>query len=90
MAKNKSTKVARAGFPPCQNPCTSDIEYTPAEVEFANAVDKYKRKHHRTFPTNRELFYILLSLGYRKVDAPGDIDVESSLSRSHREELGKD
>ena len=41
---------------------------TPAEVEFGCAVERYKREHHRPFPTCSEVLGVLLALGYRKGD----------------------
>ncbi len=37
-------------------------------LEFLQAVDKYKRKTNKSFPTWSEILTILKSLGYRKVD----------------------
>jgi hypothetical protein len=41
------------------------------EREFMVALDRYKRSHHRPFPTCCEVLAVLKSLGYRKV-APKD------------------
>lgn len=39
----------------------------PADVlEFASAIDEYKRKNQRLFPTWGEVLGVLKSLGYRK------------------------
>ena len=40
--------------------------YTDDEREFMCAVDDYKRKHGRPFPTCSEVLAVLVSLGYRK------------------------
>jgi hypothetical protein len=40
---------------------------TAEELAFVRAVDDYKRRHDRPFPTLREILEILKSLGYRKV-----------------------
>lgn len=37
------------------------------EVEFANAVNEWKRKNKKAFPLCSELLAIARSLGYRKV-----------------------
>lgn len=48
------------------DPTTSQRLYHPDEVEFMCAVDNYKRKSGRMFPTYSELLMILRSLGYKK------------------------
>lgn len=40
---------------------------TAEELEFGLAVEAFKRKHHRPFPTFSEVLKVLQSLGYRKV-----------------------
>lgn len=45
---------------------TSERIYSDAEAEFLRAVEAFKRKHRRPFPTHTELFGVLLSLGYAK------------------------
>lgn len=35
--------------------------------EFVMAMDRYKREHHRPFPTWSEVLEVARSLGYRKV-----------------------
>lgn len=40
--------------------------YTPAEAEFLQAMDRYKRDNRRPFPTWSEVLQVLVSLGYRK------------------------
>lgn len=44
--------------------------YSDDEREFLVAVDRYKREHHRPFPSWQEVFGVLVSLGYRKVAEP--------------------
>jgi hypothetical protein len=44
--------------------------YTEEEFEFLKAIDKYKREHHRRFPTYHEILAVLKSLGYRKQEQP--------------------
>jgi hypothetical protein len=41
--------------------------FTPDEIEFMLAMERYRRKHGRRFPTCHEVLAVLLSLGYRKV-----------------------
>lgn len=45
-------------------------EMTPAAVEFALALDRYKRRHQRPFPTCSEVLQVLLDLGYTKAPTP--------------------
>jgi hypothetical protein len=52
------------------DPTTCERDYTDQEVEFMNALDDYKRKSGRMFPTCSEVLEVIQSLGYVKV-APG-------------------
>ncbi|MBL8694115.1 MAG: hypothetical protein JNJ88_08475 [Planctomycetes bacterium] len=45
-------------------------EMSPEVVEFLKAMDDYRTKHRRPFPSWSEVLSVLLSLGYRKVAAP--------------------
>jgi hypothetical protein len=50
-------------------------DYSDDEREFLQAMDRYKRKACRPYPTWREVLRVLLSLGYRKPPpAPGSKD----------------
>ncbi|MFO0809067.1 MAG: hypothetical protein U0746_10620 [Gemmataceae bacterium] len=44
-------------------------DYSDEEREFLMAMERYRRREHRPFPTCREVLYVLLSLGYRKPPA---------------------
>lgn len=48
------------------NPTTTDRDYTPQEVEFMNAMEAYKQRSRRMFPTWSEALEVLVSLGYAK------------------------
>ena len=50
------------------DPTTCERDYTNEEVEFMQALDQYKRKSGRMFPTCSELLEVLRGLGYQKVD----------------------
>ena len=52
------------------DPTTCERDYSGDEVEFMRAMDDYKRKSGRPFPTWSEVLEVLLSLGYRKVAEP--------------------
>jgi hypothetical protein len=51
------------------DPTTCERDYTDQEVEFMNALDDYKRKSGRMFPTCSEVLEVLRSLGYVKLSA---------------------
>jgi hypothetical protein len=51
------------------DPTTCERDYTDQEVEFMNAIDEYKRKSGRMFPTCSEVLEVIRSLGYIKVSA---------------------
>ncbi len=44
------------------------------QFEFLMAVDEYKRKNTRPFPTWTEVFEIMKALGYRKVAEPQSLE----------------
>lgn len=41
-------------------------DYTPEEIEFLVAIDQYKRRTGRRFPTWMEVLNVLRGLGWRK------------------------
>lgn len=45
---------------------TSDYDYSPDELEFMRAMDRYIYTTHRPFPTWSEALKVAKSLGYRK------------------------
>ena len=51
------------------DPTTCERDYTDQEVEFMNALDDYKRKSGRMFPTCSEVLEVINSLGYVKLSA---------------------
>ncbi len=59
---------------PAVSPLTyDDPEYDADDCEFMRAVEAYKKRTGRRFPSNCELLGIAKSLGYRKVaPAPGE------------------
>ena len=48
------------------DPTTCERDYTPEEVEFIGAMDNYKRRSGRMFPTCSEVLEVVRSLGYVK------------------------
>lgn len=55
------------------DPTTCEREYTDEEIAFMKAMDEYKRKSGRQFPTWSEVLEVLRSLGYRQVAEPVEI-----------------
>ncbi|MEZ6055887.1 MAG: hypothetical protein R3C01_04205 [Planctomycetaceae bacterium] len=51
------------------DPTTCERDYQPEEVEFMRAMDDYKRRSGRQFPTWSEVLEVIRDLGYRKVAA---------------------
>ncbi len=49
------------------DPTTCERDYSDNEIEFMRAMDDYKRKSGRPFPTWKRSAGSLMSLGYRKV-----------------------
>jgi hypothetical protein len=52
------------------DPTTCERDYKPDEIEFMRAMDDYKRRSGRQFPTWSEVLEVLRDLGYRKVAPP--------------------
>lgn len=48
------------------DPTTCERDYSGDEVEFMKAMDDYKRKSGRMFPTWSEVLEVVRSLGYTK------------------------
>lgn len=69
-----------------------NIDYTPDEKEFMDAVEKYKRDNNKKFLALHEYLAILESLGYRKVAEPRALPTRSELCKASRPEPrdGKD
>ena len=49
------------------DPTTCERDYTDDEIQFMNALDDYKRKSGRMFPTCSEMLEVVRSLGYVKL-----------------------
>lgn len=56
------------------DPTTCERDYSDNEVEFMKAMDDYKRKSGRPFPTWSEVLEVIMSLGYRKVADPSTME----------------
>ncbi len=55
------------------DPTTCERDYSGLEVEFMRAMDDYKRRSNRPFPTWSEVLEVLHCIGYRKVAEPIDV-----------------
>ncbi|MEZ6142341.1 MAG: hypothetical protein R3B84_17420 [Zavarzinella sp.] len=55
------------------DPATCERNYNEAEIEFMQAMERYKRENRRPFPTLSEVLEVLVSLGYRKVELATDL-----------------
>ncbi len=51
------------------DPTTCERDYTVQEIEFMNALDEYKRRSGRMFPTCSEVLEVIRGLGYEKREA---------------------
>ena len=56
-ATAKKKKISRV--PP-------NLEIDPEVLAFIEAIDKYKKKHNRPFPSWSEVLYVFRKLGYKK------------------------
>jgi hypothetical protein len=65
-AKAKARK--KADRRRCIDPCTTDRRYTDEEREFLMAMEAYKKRAGRPFPTWSEALEVLKGLGYRKAE----------------------
>jgi hypothetical protein len=52
------------------DPATCERDCDSAEIESKNAMQEYKRKSGRPFPTWSEVLHVLRSLGYQKMQVP--------------------
>ena len=50
------------------DPATCERDYSDSEMEFMKAMEEYKKKSGRLFPTWSEVLEVLKSLGYEKGD----------------------
>ncbi|TWT99097.1 hypothetical protein Pla108_00300 [Botrimarina colliarenosi] len=51
------------------DPTTCERDYSDSEVEFMNALDAYKRKSGRMFPTCSEVLEVIREMGYVQLSA---------------------
>ncbi|MEE2826040.1 MAG: hypothetical protein VYE64_05385 [Planctomycetota bacterium] len=55
------------------DPTTCEREYNASEIEFMQAMDEYKHASGRMFPTCSEILEVIIKLGYRQIEEPGEI-----------------
>jgi hypothetical protein len=63
MTNEKGRRLTRR---PSSYSLLDDRDFTEDEREFLVAMDRYKRRHRRPYPTWREVLVVLHGLGYRK------------------------
>jgi hypothetical protein len=49
------------------DPTTFDKQYTDDEMEFMNAMQRFKERSGKSFPSYREVLKVMVELGYRLV-----------------------
>lgn len=57
------------------DPTTFEKQYTVDEIEFMNAVQQFKTRHGKSFPSHGDVLRVAVSLGYRR---PVEDDDESA------------
>jgi hypothetical protein len=60
------------------DPTTCERDYSLEEIEFMRAMDDYKRRSGRPFPTWSEVLEVVRSLGYGKVGPAVHLEVTTS------------
>jgi hypothetical protein len=77
-ASEQATRAAmarqRSGRRRFVDPTTCERDYSQAELEFMRAMDEYKHRSGRMFPTWSEVLEVLRSLGYEKFPPAGSCD----------------
>lgn len=77
-ASEQATRAANArqasGRRRFVDPTTCERDYSEAEMEFMMAMNAYKQRSGRMFPTWSEVLEVLRSLGYEKPASEGLLD----------------
>ena len=58
------------------DPTTCERDYSNDEIEFMKAMDDYKRRSGRQFPTWSEVLEVIRSMGYRRVAEATEITLK--------------
>lgn len=61
------------------DPTTCERDYSDQEVEFMNALDDYKRKSGRMFPTCSEVLEVIRDLGYVQL-SPAELAARNAMN----------
>src|SRR5208282_4567853 len=73
-SRQRATRAAKArqlsGRRRFVDPTTCERDYSQAELEFMLAMNEYKHKSGRMFPTWSEILEVLRNLGYEKIETP--------------------
>jgi hypothetical protein len=70
------------------DPTTCERDYTNDEVEFMNALDEYKRRNGRMFPTCSEVLEVIRGLGYAKTSGDADATGTDSVGEGDEQQAG--
>ena len=69
------------------DPTTCERDYSDEEVAFMNALDEYKRKNGRMFPTCSEVLEVIRGLGYVKLSSAEQVLLNPKNSEESLENL---
>ncbi len=67
----------------------NDYPLSTDEVEFINAVNDYKSKFDRPFPTWSEILHILRTLGYERIHLPAHLTPAPDLAEGEEASAGE-
>src|SRR4029079_15482568 len=56
------------------DPTTFEKQYTDDEIEFMNAMQRFKVQSGKAFPSHGDVLHVAYSLGYRKVATALDLE----------------
>ena len=62
------------------DPTTFEKQYNGEEIEFMNAIQDFKSRSGKMFPSHGDILKVALRLGYRKPTADEDPEVENSIA----------
>jgi len=71
------------------DPTTCERDYSRDEIEFMRALDVYKRRNGRMFPTCSEILEVVRSLGYVKIAEDGTV-IPAEISACTEDDLQDD
>ena len=66
LVDRKKELILRGGYSVYPREVEEVLYEHPDVLEFINAVNEFKTRHQKPFPTWTEIFRVFLSLGYRK------------------------